>query len=70
MARFLYIPVDEEHFPPRRRAQRLSYAVWAIIGGEGVELQPLLDVQSTSDRLRFALLRCREVVKMLGEGKA
>lgn len=71
VARFYsYIPVDEEHFPPRRRAQRLSYAVWAIIGGEGVELQPLLDVQSTSDRLRFALLRCREVVKMLGEGKA
>ena len=45
----------------RRRAQRLSYAIWGVVGGQGVDLQALLDCQSTSDRLRLALLRMREV---------
>ena len=67
LARFYsYIPVDGEHYPARRRAQRLSFAIWSVIGGENVELQPLLDVRSTSDRLRFALLRCRDVMKLIG----
>ena len=67
LARFYsFIPVDGEHYPARRRAQRLSFAIWSVIGGENVELQPLLDVRTTSDRLRFALLRCRDVMKLLG----
>ena len=66
VARFYsYIPIDHDHYPARRRAQRLSYAIWAVIGGQGVDLQPLLDEQSTSDRLRLALLRCRDVMKQL-----
>ena len=58
-------------FPPRRRAVRLSYAIWTVIGHEGLlsrrfkwgvaHLQPLLEAGSTSDRLRLALLRMREL---------
>jgi Lon protease-like protein len=62
---FDFVPVDLAHYPSRRRAQRLSWAVWAVIGGEGVRLQPLLEVQSTSDRLRLALRRMRDVRQSL-----
>ena len=62
---FSYIPVDHENYPARRRAQRLSWAVWSVIGAQNVELQPLLDEQSTKERLRFALLRCRDIMKQL-----
>ena len=51
------------HLLERRRAQRLSFAIWAVIGGQGVELQPLLDSSSTSERLRMALLRMRDVMR-------
>ena len=51
--------------PPRRRAQRLSYAIWAIIGGEGAEQQPLLEAHSSADRLRIALRRMRDVTAQL-----
>ena len=51
--------------PPRRRAQRLSYAIWAVIGGEGAEQQPLLEADSTADRLRIALRRMRDVAAQL-----
>ena len=64
-----YVPVDHEIYPARRRAQRLSYAVWAVIGGNGVELQPLLDESSTAERLRLALRRMRDVMKQLGYGE-
>ena len=60
-----YVPIDHERFPPRRRAQRLSYAIWGVIGGQGVEYQPLLDESSTSDRLRKALLRMRDVMRQI-----
>ena len=63
-------------FPPRRRAQRLSYAVWTVIGDEGLlsrrfkwgvaHLQPLLEAEGTSDRLRLALLRMRELAGRSG----
>ncbi len=51
--------MDHAHYPARRRAQRLSYAIWAVIGGQGVDTQPLLEEESTSGRLRSALLRMR-----------
>ena len=60
-----FVPVDHEYYPARRRAQKLSYAVWAVIGGEGVELQPLLEVESTGDRLRLALQRVRDVMQQI-----
>lgn len=60
-----YVPCDHTIYPARRRAQRLSYAIWAVIGGQGVEMQPLLDTASTADRLRLALLRMRDVMKKI-----
>ena len=60
-----FVPVDGSVYPARRRAQRLSFAVWAVIGGQGVELQPLIDAHSASDRLRMALLRMRDVMQHL-----
>ena len=60
-----YVPADHANYSARRRAQRLSFALWAVIGGQGVELQPLLDTGSTSDRLRMALLRMRDVVEQI-----
>ena len=47
-------------YPLRRRAGRLSYAVWAVIGDEdGAPLQRVLEATSTAERLRFAVLRMR-----------
>ena len=47
-------------YPLRRRAERLSYAVWAVIGDEdGAPLQRVLEATSTAERLRFAVLRMR-----------
>jgi len=48
-------------YPPRRRAQRLSYSAWSVIRDEETDLQPILEIASTSDRLRAVLLRLREV---------
>ena len=47
-------------YPSLRRAQRLSYAVWAVIG-PGVDLQPLLEAGGAAERLRLALRRLREL---------
>ena len=48
-----YVPVDAR-YPARRRAQRLSYAVWPVLANYwgSLELQPALEEESTSDRLR------------------
>ena len=49
-------------YPLLRRAERLSYAVWAVIGAEeGAPLQRVLEATSTAERLRFAVLRCRRM---------
>ena len=61
---YAYVPHDRT-YPARRRAQRLSYAIWAVVGGAGVDLQPLLEAPSTSERLRLALLRMRAVAEQL-----
>jgi hypothetical protein len=41
-------------YPAHRRATRLSYAIWVIIGGEA---QPVLDALTTAERLGLALER-------------
>ena len=55
-----YVDLDER-YPPRRRAQLLSYSIWPILANYwgGLELQPALEAESTSDRLRVGLLRLR-----------
>jgi len=51
-----------ENYPLLRRAERLSYAVWTVIGAEeDAPLQRVLEATSTSERLRFAVLRCRRM---------
>ena len=60
-----YVPYDHAVYPARRRAQRLSFAIWAVIGGDGSELQPLVEAESASDRLRLALRRMRDVAAQL-----
>ena len=46
-------------------AERLSYAVWAVIGGQDVEGQPIVDAGSTQERLRLVLLRLRDLMMQL-----
>ena len=41
-------------YPAHRRAARLSYAVWAVVGGQA---QPVLDARTTAERLALALRR-------------
>jgi hypothetical protein len=59
-----YAPLDPR-YPTRRRAERLSFSLWLVIREEGLDLQPLLEATSTSDRLRMGLLRMRELVERL-----
>ena len=61
----LYPPCDgpDEGYPLRRRAQRLSYAIWTLLSRDTDELQRALEAPSTSDRLRMALLRLRALRK-------
>lgn len=59
-----YVPLHPS-YPPRRRAERLSWSIWLVIREEGLELQPLMDAPSISDRLRMALLRLRDLVERL-----
>ena len=56
-----FIPAHR-HYPLRRRAQRLSYSIWIVLKEPGQDLQPLLDTESTTDRLRMVLLRLRELL--------
>lgn len=51
-----------DEYPLLRRAARLSYAVWAVIGAQdGAPLQRVLETTSTAERLRFAVLRIRRM---------
>ena len=57
-----FVPCSHELYPARRRAQRLSFAVWALIaGGDNAAVQRALEATSTADRLRTAMLRLREL---------
>ena len=56
-----FVPNDSELYSWRRRAQRLSFSVWAMIRAQNRDLQRVIEATSTSDRLRLALLRLREL---------
>ena len=68
-----YVPMDAA-CPVRRRAERLSWLIWAIIGDQkvgvnaygGSPYQPLIEAEGTAERLRLALLKIREIRKVLG----
>ena len=55
------MPCSTELYSARRRAQRLSFTIWCMIRAENHDLQKVLETQSTSDRLRLAVLRLREM---------
>ena len=67
-----YVPVDER-YPARRRAERLSWVVWEMIGDqrigvnslEGTPYQALIEAEGTAERLRLALLKTREIKERL-----
>ena len=56
-------------YPPRRRAQRLSYSIWAMVREDNRDLQAVIETKGTGDRLRSALLRLRELRKMVSESE-
>lgn len=62
-----YIPYSVELYPARRRAQRLSFAIWALIRQENSDLQQVLELTSTTDRLRLAVRRIRDLRDNLSE---
>lgn len=55
-----YVPCTAS-YPHRRRAQRLSYSIWSAIRDDQTDHQSVLEMPSTSDRLRAVLLRLRDV---------
>ena len=65
-----YVPVAAA-YPPRKRAERFSWAIWAVIGDQkvgvnalgGSPYQPLLEADSTAERLRAARLKLREYME-------
>ena len=67
-----YAPVSAA-YPPRKRAERFSWAIWAVIGDQkvgvnalgGSPYQPLLEADSTAERLRAARLKLREYTENL-----
>jgi hypothetical protein len=67
-----YVPLAGA-YPARRRAERLSWAIWAVIGDQkvgvnafgGSPYQPILEAESTADRLRAARLKMREYKETL-----
>ena len=62
-----YVPCsNSDDYPARRRQQRLSFAIWATVCQDNKELQSVLEVAGTSDRLRLAVLRLRELREELG----
>ena len=64
-----YVPVDDD-YPARRRAERLSWLVHAVIGDQkvgvnafgGSPYQALIEADDTAERLRLCLIRLREIV--------
>jgi len=61
-----YVPVDTR-YPPRKRAERLSWAIWGVIGGQkvgvnaygGSPFQAVLEAAGTKERLQLALERLK-----------
>jgi hypothetical protein len=61
-----YVPCTAS-YPPRRRAQRLSYSIWSAIRDDQTNHQSVLEWSSTSDRLRAVLRRLRDVSARLDD---
>ena len=69
-----YVPVDPA-YPLRKRAERLSWVVWAVIGDQkvgvnafnGSPYQVLLEADSTAERLRLVRGKLRELKEALLE---
>lgn len=67
-----YVPVDAA-YPARKRAERLSWVIWAIIGNQkigvnaygGSPYQKVIEAEGTSERLRLVLMRLREIQREL-----
>eukprot|EP00747_Dinoflagellata_sp_TGD_P178782 gnl/TRDRNA2_/TRDRNA2_28383_c0_seq1.p1 gnl/TRDRNA2_/TRDRNA2_28383_c0~~gnl/TRDRNA2_/TRDRNA2_28383_c0_seq1.p1 ORF type:complete len:613 (+),score=101.51 gnl/TRDRNA2_/TRDRNA2_28383_c0_seq1:158-1996(+) len=67
-----YVPVDPR-YPLRKRAERLSWVIWAIIGTQkigvnafgGSPYQEVLEAEGTADRLRLALRKMRELKQQI-----
>ena len=68
-----YVPVDAA-YPPRKRAERLSWLVWQVIGNQtvgvnafgGSPYQAVIEAEGTAARLRLALLRIKDICADLG----
>ena len=68
------MPLDAR-YPPRKRAERLSWAIWAVIGDQkvgvnsfgGSPYQPLLEAEGTAERLRLARRKMQELKGKLTE---
>lgn len=52
-------------YPARRRAQRLSFVLWATFSQDDDELLAALETTSTSDRLRLGIARLRQLRELL-----
>ena len=67
-----YVPVDPA-YPARKRAERLSWVIWAIVGNQkvgvnafgGSPYQAVIEAEGTAARLRLVLLRLREICSEL-----
>ena len=67
-----YVPADPA-YSPRKRAERLSWLIWVLIGDqkvgvnsfEGSPYQALVEADGTAERLRLALRKMREVKEAL-----
>ena len=62
-APFVHVPRE---YPARRRAQRLSFAVWVLLdplveGAREQARQPVLETKDTASRLRAAIARISEI---------
>ena len=60
---FVHVPRE---YPARRRAQRLSFAVWVLLdplveGAREQARQPVLETKDTASRLRAAIARISEI---------
>ena len=56
-----FVPCSLEQYPLRRRAQRLSFALWPYLSTKQAILQRALETTNTADRLRMVILRMKEM---------
>lgn len=69
-----YVPLDAV-YPPRKRAERLSWMVWALLNDQQVGVnsfggsphQVRIEAHGTSERLRLARSKMRELRERLAQ---